>query len=188
MRMQAAKVTLANKVLRVVWNLVWTLFYRTTPTFLYPWRRFLLRLFGAKIGPGAHCYPSARVWAPWNLTMGRDSCLANHVDCYCVAPVILEDDAIVSQKSYLCSASHDYQDPAFPLVAAPIVIQARAWVAAEAFVGPGVTVGEGAVVGARAVVTRDVPPWTVVAGNPAKIIKARQWPGAEKAETPTYRT
>jgi putative colanic acid biosynthesis acetyltransferase WcaF len=55
----------------------------------------------------------------------------------------------------------------------PIIIKDQSWVAARAFVGPGVTIGEGAVVGACAVVTKDVEPWTVVAGNPAKFIKNR---------------
>ena len=105
--------------------------------------------------------------------MGDHSCLADGVDCYCVARITLSPHALVSQHSYLCSASHDYTDPAFPLIAAPIVIGPRAWVAADAFIGPGVTVGEGAVVVARASVYRDVEPWTVVGGNPARFLKKR---------------
>jgi len=105
--------------------------------------------------------------------MGECSCLANDVDCYCVAPVVLGEHAIVSQYAHLCAASHDYNDPAFPLIAKPIRIGSGAWVAAGAFVGPGVTVGEGAVIGARSVVLRDVAPWTVAVGNPCRPIKAR---------------
>jgi len=61
-----------------------------------------------------------------------------------------------------------------PLVIAPIMIEAEAWVAADVFVGPGVTIGEGAVVGARSTVMRDVEPWTVVAGNPAVLRGTRE--------------
>ena len=61
-----------------------------------------------------------------------------------------------------------------PLIYRPITIGAQAWVAANCFVGPGVTVGEGAVVGAHSVVAKDVPAWTVVAGNPARVIKPRR--------------
>jgi len=99
--------------------------------------------------------------------MEAHSCLANDVDCYCVAPITLGVHATVSQYSYLCAASHDYRDAAMPLIAAPIVIGPYAWVAADVFIGPGVTVGEGAVVGARSTVMHDVAPWIVVAGNPA---------------------
>ena len=70
--------------------------------------------------------------------------------------------------------THDYQDPSLPLLRLPIEIGAEAWVCADAFVGPGLTVGEGAIVGARAVAMKDVEPWTIVAGNPAKFIKRRE--------------
>jgi putative colanic acid biosynthesis acetyltransferase WcaF len=99
--------------------------------------------------------------------MGAHSCLANDVDCYSVACIELGSHATVSQYSYLCAASHDYRDPAMPLVAAPIVIEAEVWVAADVFVGPGVKIGQGAVVGARSTVMHDVEAWSVVAGSPA---------------------
>lgn len=162
-----------NKLARVAWAVVWTTLYRPSPRPLHGWRRFLLRCFGAKIGANAHPYPASWVWAPWNLEMGDHACLADGVDCYSVAPVRLGRSALVSQRAFLCAATHDYNDPTFPLVAKPITVADGAWVAAEAFVGPGVTVGEGAVVGARACVTRNVEPWAVVAGNPARVIKRR---------------
>ncbi|HLF97416.1 MAG TPA: putative colanic acid biosynthesis acetyltransferase [Methylococcaceae bacterium] len=105
--------------------------------------------------------------------MEEHSCLADNVDCYCVAPIAIGAHATVSQYSYLCSASHDYTLPDLPLTSAPIVIGNGAWVAADVFVGPGVTIGEGAVVGARSSVFRNVEPWTVVAGNPARKIRDR---------------
>jgi putative colanic acid biosynthesis acetyltransferase WcaF len=128
-------------------------------------------LFGAKIARDAYAHPSVKIWAPWNLEMGSLSCLGPHVDCYCVDKVVIGSRATVSQYSFLCTATHDYRDPRMPLVTAPIMIGERAWVAADAFIGPGVTIGEGAVVGARASVFRNVDPWTVVGGNPARIIK-----------------
>jgi putative colanic acid biosynthesis acetyltransferase WcaF len=121
----------------------------------------------------AHPYPSAKIWAPWNLEMGDHSCLSEKVDCYSVDTIRLGPHAIVSQYSFLCTASHDYTDPTMPLITAPIIIEAGAWVAADVFVGPGVTIGEGAVVGARSSVFKDVDPWTVIAGNPARAIKKR---------------
>ena len=161
--------TFVNRFARVLWGLVRNTAYRFSPTFLHGWRRLVLRGFGARVAAGAHPYPRAKIWAPWNLTMEAHSCLANDVDCYNVARVTVGAYATVSQYSYLCSASHDYRDPAMPLIVAPIVIDARAWVAADVFVGPGVKIGQGAVVGARSTVIHDVAPWTVVAGSPAAV-------------------
>ena len=134
---------------------------------LHGWRRMLLRAFGAKVGRDAQPYPSAWIWAPWNLEMAAHSTLAPHVDCYSVDRVRLGSHATVSQYSYLCTASHDYLEPGMPLITAPISIGPNAWVAGDVFIGPGVTVGDGAVVGARSSVFRDVRAWTVVAGSPA---------------------
>lgn len=160
----------ADRLRRVLWQVVWLLLYRPTPNLLHGWRRFLLRRFGASVGEAAHPYPSARVWAPWNLVMEADSCLGNECDCYNVAPVILRRNAIVSQKAYLCAASHDIAGTDFALTGAPIEIGANAWVAAAALVGPGVTIGAGAVVAAGAVAMKDVAPGQVVAGNPAQVV------------------
>ena len=134
----------------------------------------LLRLFGAKIDKTAVVYSTARVYYPANLVMGRYSCLASDVDCYNVARITIGDNTTISQGAYLCTASHDITDPLNPLITAPIVIEDQAWVAAHAFVGMGVTIGQGAVVGATASVYRDVLPWTVVGGNPAREIKKRK--------------
>jgi putative colanic acid biosynthesis acetyltransferase WcaF len=167
---RAAPPTLSDKARRVAWKIAWIVLFRFSPTPLHAWRRLLLRAFGAKIGARAHPYPSAWVWAPWNLEMAADSCLGPGVDCYSVARVVLGEDCVVSQRVFLCAASHDYRDESFPLVTGAIEIGAGAWVAAEAFVGPGVSIGRGAVVGARAVVTRDVDAGAVVAGNPARAV------------------
>ncbi len=160
-----------NRIGRLLWTVVWCLFFRPSPRPFHAWRRGLLRLFGATIERGAHPYPSAKIWAPWNLTMKEGSCLGDYVDCYTVDRVTLEPYATVSQYAFLCTASHDYTVKNMPVTTAPIKIGQQAWVAADAFVGPGVTIGEGAVVGARASVFRSVEPWTVVGGNPARIIK-----------------
>lgn len=159
---------------RGLWGLVWLLLYRPSPRPLHGWRRFLLRCFGAQIGRGAMPYPGAVIWAPWNLAMGDHSTMGDGVDCYSVARIEIGDHASVSQRAYLCAASRDIDDPAHGLMTGPIVIGRHGWVAAEAFVGPGVTIAEGGVVAARAVAVRDVPPWTVVAGNPAKRIRERK--------------
>lgn len=163
-----------HQLIRVVWNVVWTLLARPLPRSMGSgWKRMLLRLFGAKIHPKAVVYSSAKVYYPANLEMGAYSCLAPYVDCYNVDKIIVGAHTIISQGAYLCTASHDITNQFHPLITAPIVIKDQAWVAADAFVGMGVTIGEGAVVGATASVYKNVEPWTVVGGNPAKFLKKR---------------
>jgi putative colanic acid biosynthesis acetyltransferase WcaF len=111
--------------------------------------------------------------------MGKYSCLANDVDCFSVAPVKLGAHTTVSQYAFLCTATHDYEDPDFRQITEPIEINDYAWVGARAFIGPGVRIGEGAVVGATASVYQEVPEWTVVAGNPARVINKRVMAGSK---------
>lgn len=177
--LQPTQLSTANKLARGLWQLVWMVLYRPTPRPFHPWRIFLLRLFGARIGSPAYVYPNSRVWAPWNLEMGDHSTLADGVDCYCVAKITIGSYSTVSQYSYLCTASHDYLDPVIrqkpqmPLLAAPINIGNRVWITADVFVGPGVAISDGAVILARSSVFHDVAEWNVVAGNPAAFKKKR---------------
>jgi putative colanic acid biosynthesis acetyltransferase WcaF len=164
----------ANKLGRVAWALVWLLCFRPSPRLCFGWRRWLLRCFGATVGRNVRISPSVRIWAPWNLTIGDEASIAHHVDCYCVALIKIDDHATVSQYSFLCSASHDISDPNMALTSAPIHIESQAWVCAGAFIGPGLHIRQGAVVGARAVVIKDVNAWTVVAGNPARLVRQRE--------------
>ncbi len=163
-----------SKLCRATWTLVYSFLFRPTPSFcMDSWRVFLLRLFGAKIGHGCRLSSSMRCWAPWNLVLGDLVCIAEKVDCYSVAKIEIGNKVTVSQRSFLCTASHDIRSLRRPLLHRPIRIEDHAWLCAESFVGPGVRVGEGAVVAARAVVSKDVNPWEVVGGNPAKFIKNR---------------
>ena len=164
-----------HQIVRFFWGLVWGIFARPLPKSIGSgWKRFLLRLFGAKVSNTAVVYSSAKVYYPANLVMKDYSCLASGVKCYNVAPIVIGANTTVSQDASLCTASHDITDPHHALITAPIVLEDQVWVAAEVFVGMGVTVHEGAVIGARAVVVKDVDPWTVVAGNPARVIKQRK--------------
>jgi putative colanic acid biosynthesis acetyltransferase WcaF len=175
--MRQQQLTMPNKLARACWCGVYWLLFRLTPAPLHAWRAFVLRCFGARIGKRVRVYPSATIWAPWNLGMSDDSCLGPGVDCYCVDRVELQPRAIVSQRAFLCTATHDYEQPGLPLLTAPITIESDGWVTAEVYVGPGVTLHTGAVALARAVVVKDVAEWTVVAGNPAAKVRMRSQPG-----------
>jgi len=168
-----ASFSLANRIGRVFWNVVYIIFFRFSPKPFHSWRSFLLRLFGAKVGKGVHVYPKVTIWAPWNLILGDECGVANGVDLYSQGKITLGYRSIISQRVFLCAGTHDYTRQGHPLVTAPITIGDHAWVAAEAFVHPGVTIGEGAVIGARSVVNKDMPSWMVCAGHPCKPLKAR---------------
>ncbi|MEJ5082825.1 MULTISPECIES: putative colanic acid biosynthesis acetyltransferase [unclassified Ochrobactrum] len=169
-----ATFTLSHRIQRLCWQMTWLMLAAWTPSFLWRWRGTVLRAFGASIHKTAIVRGSARIWWPANLVMDAHSSLGPGALCYNVAPVTLAPYAIVSQRAHLCTAGHNIDQHDFPLTAAPIVIGPCAWIAAEAFVGPGVSVGEGAVLGARAVSFRDMEPWMVYVGNPAKPVRARR--------------
>lgn len=165
--------SLGHRLFRVGWALGWLLLARWTPPPLHGWRRLVLRLFGARVGPRARVHASVRIWDPRNLTLSAGTLIGPGAIIYDQGAIAIGARAVVSQRAHLCASSHDIADPAFALVLRPIVVGADAWIAAEAFVGPGVTVGDGAVVAARAALFDDAEPWAVHRGNPAVRVKAR---------------
>lgn len=158
---------------RASWSLAQGTFFRWSPRFMWGWRRFLLRLFGATISPGARIYESCVIHNPRNISIGRNSWIGPWTEMYSVDKITIEDNVALAQHVLLYSASHDIYDPLFPTITAPIVIRSQSWLAACTFVGPGVTIGEGAVLGARSSAFSDLPPWSVCVGTPAKRIKDR---------------
>ena len=165
--------SLSNRALRLLWNVCWCTLYRLSPRPAHRWRAALLRLFGAQLGPHCHFYPRARVWAPWNLHCEDHVAAADGAEIYNPSPAQLGSHVILSQGSYLCGATHDYNDPAFPLQSYRLRVGAYAWICARASVSPGVQIEEGAVLGLGSVATRDLEPWTVYSGHPAAAVRKR---------------
>lgn len=161
-----------NQFGRLAWGLVYRLLFRPSPRPCHAWRRWLLNLFGARVGAGSHIYPKAVIWAPWNLITGKVAAIADGAEIYNPSPIALGHYAVVSQHAFLCAASHDYTRWTFPVVSRPITVGNHAWIAARAIVHIGVRIGEGCVIGAGSVVTKDMPAWTVCAGNPCRVIKS----------------
>jgi putative colanic acid biosynthesis acetyltransferase WcaF len=169
----AVKYTRGEMVRRVLW-IFGRLLFRWSPRPCFGWRRFLLRLFGARIGAEVHIYSTAEIYMPWNLEVKDFSAIGEGAFIYNLAVVTIGEKATISHRAHLCAGTHDYTKSNMPLLKVPIEIGDQVWICADAFVGPGVNVGPGAVIGARAVVMKDVEPWVVVAGNPARIIKKRE--------------
>ncbi len=166
----------ANQWARLLWQAAWLFLFRPVPWFWHAPRRLLLRLFGGRVGRGVQIMPSARIWAPWNLALGDYATISHGVDLYSVDRIEIGAHATISQRAFLCTATHDVDHPNMPLVTAPIDIGDGAWVCAEAYVHPGVSIGADAVAGVRAVVLHDVPPGQIVGGNPAKFLRMRNLP------------
>lgn len=165
---------LRDKLRRLAWSVVYHLLFRPSPTPCHGYRCALLRWFGASLGRNNYIYPTARIWAPWNLTTGDVVTLGPSCEVYNPATITLGHHTIISQQAYLCGATHDYNSRDFTYTAKPIVTQPYAWVCARAIVLPGVTLGEGSVLGAGSVSSRDLYAWTVYAGNPAVEVKQRE--------------
>lgn len=168
-----AAFSLRNRLVRFLWRAVCLFLYRPSPRSMHAWRSMLLRLFGAKIGPGCHFYPAGKVWAPWNLICEDCCTLADGAEIYNPSPVFLGSHCIISQQAYLCGATHDYNHPDFPMISFSMTLGAYSWICARASISPGVNVGPGAVLGLGSVATRDLEPWTVYSGVPAAKVKTR---------------
>ena len=169
----------ANKLARLLWQVAGLLLFRPSPWFWHAPRRALLRLYGAQVGKHVQIMPSVQIWAPWNLALGDYATVGSGVDLYDVDRIEIGAHATVSQRAFLCTATHDVDHPNMPLQTAPIRIGAGAWVCAEAYVHPGITIGVDAVAGVRAVVLHDVPTGQIVGGNPAKFIRLRKLENAD---------
>lgn len=170
-----APMTKKERIKRMVWCFVRTIaVIWLPPVFCFGWVRIVYRIFGARLDSSCKIYPSADVFMPWNLEVGAWSTIGGHVHILNAASLTIGKDCNISERAYICCASHNIYSNQHEQVHKPVKLCDRSWVAAEAFVGMGVTIGEGAVVGARAAVFKDVESWTVVGGNPAKVIKKRE--------------
>lgn len=169
--------SLRENLQRCLWAACWLLLFRPSPRPLWRWRNWLLRCFGARVAATAHIHNTSRIAFPWRLSIGEHSSVGDGADLYNLGPLEIGEFVTISFRATLCGGTHDFRDEQMPLRRCPITVGDQAWICAEAFVGPNVVIGAGAIVGARGVVMRDVDPWTIMAGNPARPVGTRS-PGA----------
>ena len=156
-----------------LWWFTQAIFFRNSPQFLYGFRRFLLRLFGANIGKKVVIRPTVKITYPWKVSIGDYSWIGDDVVLYSLGNIEIGKNVVISQKSYICAASHDYLQLDFPIFVGVVIIQDECWLATDVFVAPGVTIHKGTVIGARSSVYKDLPANKVCIGNPAKIVRNR---------------
>lgn len=169
-----------EKIAQRVWEFVRPIVFGCSPWFARGWRVLLVQLaskcYGGAtdISSGCSIARTSRIDYPWNFSVGDRSSIGEHAWVYCLNRITIGKNCCIGEDVKLLTGSHDLESATFDLVTKPIVIRDKVWIATGAIVLPGVTIGEGAVVAAGAVVTKDVEPWTVVGGNPAKFIKKRE--------------
>lgn len=156
-----------------LWWIINSILFRFSPRICNGWRRTLLRLFGARIGKKVLIRPSARILYPWLLEIGDYSWIGDEVNVYNMARISIGNNTVISQKTYLCTGTHDYRKESFDIYAEPISIGNEVWIAADVFIAPNVTIGDSSVVGYRSTVTKDLPKNMICIGSPATPIRSR---------------
>lgn len=164
------------RIFRLIWMLIWgalSFFPNIQPIRLM--RLFILKCFGAEVSWTSNVYNSVKIYNPRNLSLGEYSTLGRRVNLYNVDKVLIGDNVVISQDSQLLTASHDISSYSFKLVTKPIIVQDRVWIASNVIVLPGVLLAVDSVAAAGTVVHKSVDSNSVVAGNPARIIRKRKY-------------
>jgi putative colanic acid biosynthesis acetyltransferase WcaF len=156
-----------------LWWIVQSTLFAMSPQFMFSWRSWLLKRFGAKVGKGVLLRPSVRVTYPWRVSIGDYAWIGDDVVLYSLGAIEIGENVVISQRSYICAATHNHEKPSFDIVSKAVKIEDQVWIATDVFVGPGVTIRRGALVGARSSVFSDMPEAMLCLGSPAKPIKPR---------------
>lgn len=162
-----------SKITVQLWWIVYAVFFKLSPQFMYGWRRFLLRCFGAQIGKNVIIRPSAQITYPWKVKIGDYSWIGDEVVLYSLGEIEIGSHAVISQRSYICTGTHDYNSEDFRIYAEKITIGDKCWLATDVYVAPSISIGEHTVVGARSSVFKDLPSGKICIGSPAVPIKDR---------------
>ena len=165
--------TAKHYIKRQLFKSVWFMMASWTPRFMNHWRVVILRIFGGEIAKGCIVYSNCKIWAPWNLIMHTGACVGPRAELYNVGYITIGVNALISQDAYICTASHDFRSPEFPLTIADVVIEERAWICSRSIILPGVTVAEGSIIGAGCVASRSTEKENVYAGNPMRMVGHR---------------
>lgn len=127
-------------------------------------------------GERVHFYLPFHICFPDCLEIGDDSTIGTYVHMWCLGGISIGNRVMIGSHTAITSITHDYtqEDMRFsPTIRKPVVIEDDVWIGTHSIILPGVTVGKGAVIGANSVVTKDVEPYSIVIGSPAKHLKFR---------------
>jgi putative colanic acid biosynthesis acetyltransferase WcaF len=167
--------TFKQKLGRAAWGVVQGTLFRCSPHNFYGWRAMLLRMFGAKLANDVRIRRSVRIEVPWHLQIGEHTAIGDFAILYSLGTITIGKYVTISQYAHLCAGTHETKTRAMALLRPPIKLGDDVWIATDAFVGPGVTIGDRTILGARASAFSDLPADSIAVGNPAKVIKAREF-------------
>ncbi|MFA6017304.1 MAG: acyltransferase [Patescibacteria group bacterium] len=141
---------------------------------LHGFRRFFYRLAGIKMGKGSTIHMKARFYDPRNISIGEDTIIGEGIVLDGRDQLSIGSHVDIATEVMIYNSQHDVNQEDFAATSAPVKIEDYVFIGPRVIILAGVTVGRGAVVGAGAVVTKDVPPYAIVGGVPAKIIGERR--------------
>lgn len=162
-----------SKFIVQLWWIVEKTLFAWSPQFLYGWRRYLLRLFGAKIGKGVLLRPTVKITYPWKVSIDDHTWVGEDCILYSLGNITIGAHVAIAHGVYFNTGLHDYSVETFNIKSKPVVIEDQSWITNDVYIAPGVTIGKGCVVGARSSVFKDLPPNKICVGTPAKPIKDR---------------
>ena len=137
-------------------------------------RRLFYRLAGMRIGSGSTIHTGFRLYNPRNITIGEDSIIGEMCVLDGRDKLAIGDHVDIASEVMIYNAQHDVDSEDFHAISSPIIIGNYVFIGPRAIILPGVKIGEGAVIAAGAVVTKDVAPYSIVGGVPAKVIRERR--------------
>lgn len=154
----------ANRVRKIIFKL------NQTEPMTEEYRKLLEELFEGRLDKSTSIAPPLQIDYPSSVNIGKNVFINNNLKCVARGGITIEDGVMLAPGVSILTVNHDLKDHCI-LIPISVTIKKNAWIGANVTICPGVEIGEGAVVGAGAVVTKDVEPYTVVAGVPAKFIK-----------------
>jgi putative colanic acid biosynthesis acetyltransferase WcaF len=165
--------SLKEKLKIQLWYIVRSTLFKSSPEFMYNWRKRLLTWFGAKIGEGVRIRPSADITYPWNIEIGDYSYIGDGATLYSLTNIVIGKNCSISAQAYICTGTHDHKAVSFTLIVKSITIEDEVWLANGSFLMPGVSIGRGSICAARSVITKSIPSNSIVSGQPGRVIGQR---------------
>ncbi len=163
----------ASRTKQLLWFLAGALLVRNPIIPFSEFRKWVLELFGAKIGIEPRIRPGVQIKYPWKLKMGDHVWLGENCWIDNITDVVIGSHVCISQGAMLCTGNHDYRSPGFELMAKPITLEDGVWIGAKALVGPGLTAFSHSVLTAGSIATKNLEAYGIYQGNPAMFVKTR---------------